>query len=301
MTTTPTMSLTDAGLETELIFHDGRDLPAFAAFPLLDDDAGRARLRSYFTDFTALARDLGFGLVLETPTWRANSAWMIEAGYQPQDVTRVNRDAVTFLREVTGGTNTVVSGCVGPRGDGYAPGMSLDAAGYAAHHLPQVAALAEAGADRVTAFTLSTVAEGVGFATAAARIGVPSIVGFTVEVDGRLPDGTNLGEAIRRTDEATGSAPASYLVNCAHPTHVARGLDDADWRTRVGSLRVNASTLSHAELETSSELDDGDPAALAVEVAALLDALPAVRVVGGCCGTDIRHVAALAGTLANSR
>lgn len=297
MITAPTMSLTDAGLETELIFLDGRDLPAFAAFPLLDDDDGRARLRTYFADFTALARDLGFGLVLETPTWRANPAWMLETGYDPADVARVNRDAVLFMREITAGTDTVVSGCVGPRGDGYAPTESLDAAGYAAHHLSQVAALAEAGADRVTAFTLSTVAEGVGFATAAARIGVPSIVGFTVEVDGRLPDGTSLGAAIRRTDEATGSAPAWYLVNCAHPTHIASGLEDADWRMRVGSVRVNASTLSHAELDTSTELDDGDPELLAKEVGALLESLPAVQVVGGCCGTDIRHITALAEAL----
>lgn len=293
--------VTDGGLETDLIFHRGVDLPEFAAFPLLDDDAGRALLTDYYEAYAAIAAAAGAGLLLESPTWRASTEWGARVGYGPAELRRVNAQSVAFLDTIRQrwsdrvGAIRVV-GSVGPRGDGYRPGATTSPEEAAAYHRPQVEALA--GADLVTAYTLTGVDEATGIALAAAGAGVPVAISFTVETDGRLPDGTPLGDAIEAVDAAC--PPAHFLVNCAHPSHITPGLAPEPgpghpWRDRIAGLRVNSSTRTHAELDEATELDDGDPRVLAEESAALRDLLPGVRIVGGCCGTDSRHVAAMWG------
>jgi homocysteine S-methyltransferase len=288
--------VTDGGLETDLIFHRGLDLPDFAAFPLLDDEHGRAVLADYYRGYADVAARSGAGLLLETPTWRASADWGVRLGYDAEALRRVNRDAVTFLRDVAvtlDVSDVLVVGAIGPRGDGYLAG-DLDDARYADYHRPQLAALAEAGADLATAYTLTTVAEATGIVRAAQDVGIPVAVSFTVETDGRLPDGTTLGDAIEQLDVATGSGAAHLLVNCAHPDHVTSGLDPAaPWAGRLAGLRVNSSRLSHAELDEAEELDQGDVPDLARAARALAEALPAISILGGCCGTDARHVAAM--------
>ncbi|MET0418255.1 MAG: homocysteine S-methyltransferase family protein, partial [Actinoplanes sp.] len=160
----------------------------------------------------------------------------------------------------------------------------------------QIDAFAEAGADLVTAFTLTGTGEAIGIVRAARAAGLPVAVSFTVEVDGRLPDGTSVPDAITAVDAA--DAPDYFMINCAHPEHIAPGLagdGDGDWRARIAGLRANASTRSHAELDESTELDEGDPAGLARAPDTLRPYLPNLTVVGGCCGTDARHVAAMWG------
>ena len=288
--------VTDGGLETDLIFHRGIDLPDFASFPLLDLALGRAVLTDYYRAYADVAARAGAGLLLETPTWRANADWGARLGYDAEALRRVNRDAVVFLRELADDVDVaavLVVGVVGPRGDGYLAG-DLDADGYSDYHRPQLAAFAAAGADLATAYTLTTVAEATGIVRAAQDVGLPVGVSYTVETDGRLPDGTTLGEAIEQLDAATAGAAAHLLVNCAHPDHVTPGLDTAaPWADRIAGLRVNSSRLSHAELDESEELDEGDLPDLAGETRALAESLPAVRIIGGCCGTDSRHVAAM--------
>ncbi|MBS2940275.1 homocysteine S-methyltransferase family protein [Nocardioides sp. J2M5] len=289
--------VTDGGLETDLLFHHGVDLPDFAAFPLLDDGDGRRLLGDYFRGYGAVAASAAAGLLLETPTWRASTDWGARLGYDADATARVNRDAVTFLRalaeEARGEVDRVlVGGTVGPRGDGYTAG-DLDADAYADYHRHQVGAFADAGADLATAYTLTTVAEAVGVVRAAQDVGLPVAVSFTVETDGRLPDGTTLGAAVDALDRATDAAASHLLVNCAHPDHVAPGLDGGAWQGRVAGLRVNSSRLSHAELDEAEELDEGDLGDLATRTRALAADLPSVRILGGCCGTDVRHVAAV--------
>jgi homocysteine S-methyltransferase len=290
--------VTDGGLETDLIFHRGLDLPDFASFPLLDDPHGRAALEDYYRGYAAVAALAGAGLLLETPTWRANADWGARLGYDADALRRVNREAVEHLRglahEVAGEVDgTLVVGAVGPRGDGYQAG-DLDADRYADYHRPQLAAFADAGADLATAYTLTTVAEASGVVRAARDVGLPVAISYTVETDGRLPDGTTLGAAVERLDAATDAGAAHLLLNCAHPDHVRPGLDgDAAWTRRIAGLRVNSSRLSHAELDEADELDEGDLDDLTATTRALAEALPAVRIVGGCCGTDARHVAAM--------
>ena len=292
---TAALTLTDGGIETVLLFHDGFDLPCFAAFPLLEDPDGRAALRRYFEGFLDTAQELGTPFVLDTATWRANPDWGAQLGYDRDALAAVNVEAVAFARELAGDRPAVsINGTIGPRGDGYVVGDRMTGDEAAAYHGWQIGVFADAGTDRVTALTLSYPDEAVGFVRAAADVGMPVVPSFTVETDGRLPDGTPVAEAIARVDDATGGAALFFGLNCAHPTHVAAGLGDAPELARIGGLRMNASALSHEELDAAEELDAGDPVELAGATTALRERLPSVTQLGGCCGTDVRHVRLLA-------
>ena len=285
--------VTDGGLETDLLFHHGVDLPEFAAFPLLADADGAKLLEQYYVQYAAIAAAADAGLVLETPTWRANPDWAAKLGYDAPALDRVNQEAVAFLRGLAAAAPRArISGVVGPRGDGYlaADGSAEEAADY---HAAQINSFAAAGADVVHAMTLTGAAEAIGVVHAARAAGVPVGISFTVETDGRLPDGTALAEAIATVDAA--AAPDWYGVNCAHPTHVTPGLDGGAWQERIRVFRPNASTMTHEELDAMEVLDEGDRPLLQSSTAALLAALPSVTTLGGCCGTDSSHVALLWG------
>lgn len=303
--------VTDGGLETDLVFHHGVHLPHLAAHPLLDTADGRSLLTDYYLGYAAVAARAGARLLLETPTRRANPHWIAILGGHRDDVRRVNIESIVFLAalgESLLATGVLpagpdddygsfrVSGSIGPRGDRTHPDHRGSADELAAYHDQQVTAFAESGAERVTAYTLTTVAEAVGVVRAARAHDLSVSVSFTVETDGRLPDGTPLGEAVAALWEQ--AAPDGLLVDCAHPSHIARALaDDVAWTSRVTGLRVNASRLSHAELDAAEDLDEGDIPELVSEHAQLAARLPRLEVVGGCCGTDVRHVAALWGVV----
>jgi homocysteine S-methyltransferase len=295
--------LTDAGLETSLIYDDGLELPDFAAFGLLDTPQGRAALRAYYERYVRIAAGHRLGVVLETATWRASRDWLGRQGFVPSDVARLNRLAVQLLVELrektaVAGSSVVVSGCIGPRFDGYAPQRRLTAVESRAYHVEQVAALADAGADLVSALTMTSADEAIGIARAAGGLGIPVVISFTVETDGRLPDGTPLDGAIQTVDAATDTCPAYFMVNCAHPDHVATTLAGRGAGiTRIRGIRPNASRLSHAELDEAAELDSGDPAELAAQCIALRAVNPRLSIMGGCCGTNHEHIAALAAAI----
>jgi S-methylmethionine-dependent homocysteine/selenocysteine methylase len=285
--------VTDGGLETDLIYHHGVDLPDFAAFPLVDDERGRELLSRYYGAYAAIAERAGAALQLETPTYKANPDWAGRLGYTAAGLRRVTRDSVRLARRVEH-PDLLVSGTVGPRGDGYLGGAEVDPDEAAAYHAPQIDAFAEGGADLITAFTLTGAGEAIGIVRAARDAALPVAISFTVEVDGRLPDGTTLPAAIAMVDAA--ARPDYFMLNCAHPTHLAAALTDGgDWRSRIAGLRVNASERSHEELDAATELDEGDPAELARAQDRLRPLLPNLAVIGGCCGTDARHVAAMWG------
>ena len=290
--------VTDGGIETTLIFHQGLDLPEFAAFDLLKDEDGTDKLRRYYAPYVQIARERGLGLVLESPTWRANPGWAEKIGYSAEQLDAVNRKAIALMEElraeVAGGAPIVISGCIGPEGDGYAPETTLTAAEAERYHGTQIGTFADTAADMVTAITMTYPEEAVGVARAAAKAGLPSAISFTLETDGRLPNGQSLAGAIQQVDDETDGAPAYYMINCAHPTHFDGVLADGGaWVSRIGGLRTNASSKSHAELDESEELDEGDPADLGARHGALKKRLPAVNVLGGCCGTDHRHIDAI--------
>lgn len=288
--------LSDGGIETTLIYLEGHDLPHFAAFDLLRTPEGTAALKRYYAPYVEIARRDGRGLVLESATWRSNPEWGATLGYDAAALDAANAAAIALLHEIRDEAGAappmVLSGCVGPRGDGYAPERHMSGDEAAAYHARQVAVFAEAGADMVSAITMSYLEEGLGVAEAAKAAGMPVAIAFTVETDGRLQTGMDLGAAIEACDAATGAYPAYYMVNCAHPSHFAAALA-GPWTARVRGVRANASRLSHAELDQATALDAGDPEALADDYRALMTLLPRLAVVGGCCGTDHRHLDAI--------
>ena len=294
--------LTDSGLETELIYHQGVDLPHFAAFPLLNDQDGRQRLRNYFAGHAAIAAEADVGFILESVTWRANADWGELLGYGAEALEQVNRKAIDLLVELRAEYADnhrpfPISGCIGPRGDGYAPAMLMTAEAARAYHLAQVTTFADTQADLVTAMTLAYTEEAIGISWAAREVDMPVVLSFTVETDGNLPDGSTLAAAIQAVDDASGAYPAYYMINCAHPSHFAPVLDsDAPWAGRIRALRANASSKSHAELDAATELDAGNPVAFGREYADLRAQFPHLTILGGCCGTDLRHIQQIATT-----
>jgi homocysteine S-methyltransferase len=290
--------ITDGGMETTFIFHEGIDLPHFAAFVLLDSPEGRQKLRKYYANYLAIARDHGVGFVLDSPTWRASSDWGKKLGYDAAALKSLNVRSVAFLEDLRTqwerpSLPCVISGAIGPRGDGYKAG-NMDADEAETYHQAQIAAFVEGGADMVTAYTLNSVNEGIGIARAAKAHGIPVVIAFTVETNGRLVNGEPLRDAIETVDHETQGAPEYFMINCAHPSHFRDALKAGEaWTERIHGVRANASTKSHAELDESATLDPGDPRDLGQRYRSLRQAFPAMRMLGGCCGTDHRHVAAI--------
>jgi homocysteine S-methyltransferase len=288
--------LTDAGMETYLIFHEGAELPCFASFDLMKSHDGVAQVRRYYARFATMARDADLGFVFETPTWRANRDWGAKVGYDAKALAEVNRRCVALMAEMrdeyeTARAPMVISGNIGPRGDGYNPAHIMSANDAEAYHAEQINVFRETEADLVSAFTLNYVNEAIGVARAAQAASMPAVISFTVETDGKLPTGQTLKDAITETDDATGRSPAYYMLNCVHPTHFADALaKDEPWTQRLRGLRANASTRSHAELDAAPDLDAGDPVALGRQYRELRGRMRHFTVLGGCCGTDHRHV-----------
>jgi S-methylmethionine-dependent homocysteine/selenocysteine methylase len=291
--------LTDSGLETVLIFQKKIDLPDFASFPLLKDANGRQVLGDYYRQHVAIAKKNGVGIILETPTWRASTDWGVRLNYDLKALDQLNRLAVKELRKIQkefddGITRIVVSGNVGPRGDGYDPDEIMTAAEAEHYHLEQIKSLTAAKADMICAMTLTNEQEAIGLVRAAQACNIPVCISFTVETDGKLPTGQRLKEAIDAVDRATDNGPVYYMINCAHPTHFHDVLSTGEnWLNRIQGARANASSLSHAELDEAEHLDDGNPAELGRQVSALKKNLPNLNVIGGCCGTDHRHIEAM--------
>ncbi|HVV90448.1 MAG TPA: homocysteine S-methyltransferase family protein [Solirubrobacterales bacterium] len=287
----------DGGLETTMIFEEGIELPEFASFLLLEDDRGRDALVRYYEGFLGLARDHAVGFTLDTPTWRASRNWGERLGYSSRRLAEVNRTAVEFGRRLRDGwesatTPVTVCGTIGPEGDAYRPRRLLGATEAEDYHSTQVGTFAGVGVDMVSAYTLSYVEEAIGIVRAAVAAGLPVSISFTVGTDGRLPSGEPLAEAVERLDAETGAAAEFLMVNCAHPSHFAAELESGDdWVRRIAGFRANASRRSHAELDEAADLDSGDPVELGREYGDLAPALPDLRVIGGCCGTDRRHLA----------
>lgn len=292
--------LTDGGIETSLIFQDGLDLPLFAAFPLLRDARGRRFLVQYYERYIDIARANGMGFILESPTWRASPDWGVRLGCTAADIAALNAEAIGLMHDLRAAHETpaspmVVSGCIGPRGDGYIAGEAMSEGEAETYHALQVRAFAEAGADMVTAITMTNTSESIGIARAALQAGMPVALSFTLEIDGKLPTGQTLAEAIGLVDAATSNGPSYYMINCAHPTHFqdVMGPDQA-WTRRIRGLRANASRRSHQELNDAPDLDAGDPLELGGQYRELMQTHPQMNVLGGCCGTDHRHVECIA-------
>jgi homocysteine S-methyltransferase len=292
--------LTDGGLETWLIFDKGIDMPCFASFALLDDISVVESMKQYYRNHLEIACRHGAGFILESPTWRASADWARELKMDNEDLCRLTVKAVRLMSDIrdaapTGQPTMVISGNIGPRSDGYDPAFHMTADEAEAYHTPQIRTMVEAGAEMIGALTMTYTAEAVGITRAAKKAGVPVMISWTTETDGRLPDATSLKTAVETADSETGQGPAYYMINCAHPSHFDHALENGEaWLDRIRGLRANASALSHAELDEAEELDAGDPVDLGNRYRVLKDRMPGLTIMGGCCGTDHTHVDAIA-------
>jgi len=288
--------MTDGGLETDLIFNHGIDLPEFAAFDLLKDEKGRNVLRKYFSDYLEISKDDCSGFVLEAPTYRANPDWAKKIGYSVESLKDINGSAVRELEELRSDYEQddfkiVISVCIGPRGNGYSPDNPMTSKMAEEYHSYQIALVAETNADLVSALTMNYNEEAIGIVNAARNNNIPVVISYTVELDGKLPSGQSLEEAITSLDRITDNYVSYYMINCAHPDHFTEILDpDSEWTKRIKGIRANASTKSHAELDESETLDLGDKEQLAIKYQELKALLPNLNVIGGCCGTDHTHM-----------
>ena len=288
--------ITDGGLETTLVFHDGIDLPEFAAFTLLESEDGCEILQRYYRSYAEIARAHNVGFILESVTWRASQDWGNKLGYSPEQIADYNDKSIELLQEIRREfegaiPKIVISGCIGPRGDGYGAEIAMTAREAEDYHRTQIATLRKTEADMVAAFTIPYIAEGVGIALAAKSEEMPAVISFTVETDGRLPSGETLKDAIEKVDTVTDNAPAYYMINCAHPSHFVGVLSVDPWVKRIKAVRANASTKSHAELDEATELDEGNPQLLSLQYLDLVEHHETINVLGGCCGTDHQHIA----------
>ena len=294
--------LTDGGLETTLIFLDGFELPAFAAFDLLKDERGYEGLRNYYRRYLDIAKDFGVRFILESPTWRANPDWIRKIGYPDSSITNINQKAIQLMADLKAEyedsiPELLISGCIGPRGDGYKAENMMTVDQARDYHSQQLGAFSETPVDMITAITMNYVEEASGIVAAASAFDLPAVISFTVETNGKLPTGMSLREAIQTVDENATTKPLYYMINCAHPTHFHRELENGkqgEWISRIMGVRANASCKSHAELDEATELDSGNPAELGIEHKQLKNLLPHLHVFGGCCGTDERHVCEIA-------
>jgi len=288
--------LTDGGLETTLVFHQNIDLPYFAACDLYKDEKGTEILKNYYLDYLNVAKQYCNGFILESATWRANPDWLLKIGYRLDSVESINRIAIEQLENIRNNCENeqfriAISGCIGPRGDGYFPNNIMNIKEAEEYHSLQIKTLAETNADFVTAITMNYNEECIGIVNAAMKNKMPVVISYTVETDGNLPSGQSLSEAITSLDKMTGNYVSYYMVNCAHPSHFKNILlSDDIWKSRIKGIRANASMKSHSELDESETLDVGNKEELAMGYQNLKRLLPNLNILGGCCGTDHTHM-----------
>jgi homocysteine S-methyltransferase len=291
--------ITDGGIETHIIFNMGVELPHFSAFPLNDSATGRDLIRRYYRDYLPVARAAGRGFLFATDSWRASPDWADRIGYDRALLKQNNVTSVALCAELAeeftaAGVESAIAAVLGPRRDAWQYDARMTVTEAIDYHSPQVEAFAGTAATSLHAYTLNNAPEGIGIARSAQQAGLPVVLSFTVETNGALPGGKPLEVAVAEVDEATGGYPAYYMINCAHPRHFARELrSGAPWVRRIGGLRANASCKSHSELDASPDIDIGDIAGLADDHAELLPLLSNLHLIGGCCGTDHRHIAAI--------
>ena len=245
-------------------------------------------------DLMKVAAETGLGCIIDTLTWMANRDRAEPLGYDSNRLATLNRKAVDLmcdLREEAIRNDVLVALCIGPSRDAYAKLEPMTVEAARAYHAIQIRSVADAGIDLVNAYTFNQLEEAAGAVLAAKDCDVPIAVSFVVETDGCLDDGTRLEEAIDQVDALTDEAAAYFMVNCAHPDHFSHVLTD---HPRLKGIAVNASRCSHAELDDATELDDGDPEELGAEVARLVRKHPKLSIVGGCCGSDFRHMREMA-------
>ncbi|GFE58961.1 homocysteine S-methyltransferase family protein [Geobacter sp. AOG1] len=267
-------------------------------------DGKRAALETICRQYLEIGREFGLPLLVSTPTWRASRERIEAAGYAGVDVNGDNARFLDALRKSCGGyaENVVICGLMSCRGDAYRPAEALAVAEAREFHAWQAGKLADAGVDFLLAATLPALSEATGLALALAATGQPYVLSFVVRPEGTLLDGTPLKDAIAAIDATVTPPPLAYMINCTHVSFARAALtheahSSALVRQRVIGLLANTAALSPEDLNDSTSLVEEDPEAFGRSVAGLHREL-GLKILGGCCGTDDRHIRSLAAQLA---
>lgn len=294
--------LTDGGIETRILFETDIEMdPDVQVAALVSDPAGRPALRSIYEGYVKAARDSRLPVVIGTPTFRASIAFARQAGLGTADAVRkLNADAVALLRELreSSGHPVFIAGVIGPSGDAYTPGEALGTSDAADYHRVQAGALAEGAVDFLFAPTFPAVNEALGAAIAMGATGLPYVVSFVLDEEGAVLDGTSLTEAVELIDRQASPAPLYYSISCVYPTVAALALDEAR-NERIVELKANGSPLHTNELVKLDHLETTPPEEFAELLWSVHRTHPELRVIGGCCGTDDRHMRALGRLMAS--
>lgn len=290
--------LTEGGVYTHLMFDLNVELRNLAAFELLFDASKEAILKDLHRTFADIAIKYGVSIILDTETWRASSNWYKLVGTSAKQQTKIHPLALASSRRLAdyvrdkseGKVNAIVVGTMGPLNDAYKFDKDLSVEVARNYHRAQMLEFKANKAGAVGAYTLSTSTEALAIALEAKDATIPCFLSFTVETDGTLPSGESLQMAVERVDEETQNSVLFFMVNCAHPRHVRKAVEnDGAWIQRIRGVRGNASIKSHEELNNSTELHSGDPVQFANDLLSLRDIFPQLVVMGGCCGTSPDH------------
>lgn len=266
---------------------------------------GRAALEHIYHQYLRTGQRHDLPLLLSTPTWRAGLERIAAAGLAGRDLNGDNARFMSGLRNSYGdyARKVVICGLMSCRGDAYKPAEAMTADAAHEFHTWQARALAAAGVDFLLAATLPALSEALGLAHAQAATGLPYLISFVARPEGTLLDGTPLHTAIAAIDDGVAPRPLAYLINCTHGSIfrsalLHEGNSSAMARSRVIGLLANTAALSPEELDESPELVAEEPDHFGRTIAALHTEL-GMKILGGCCGTDERHIELLAGNLSN--
>lgn len=292
--------LTEGGTETEILYKWGFELPEFAMFPLLDNPKADQVIRDIYRRYFDAAEKHQTGLLILGHDYRASPDWGAKLGYTTEGLADMQRRTIEFLddvrREYVGRVSDVyIAGCIGPRGDAYGTGGDISEEEAEEYHSVQLTTLKSTQADMAIAVTFNNVPEAVGVIRAAHRIGIPIGVSLTLTTEGVLRSGPTLREAIEVIEEKTNGSAAWYGTNCSHPLEFASALaDEGPWLERLRYIRPNAVKMEKVALCKLGHLEDGDPVELGEQMGEVASKFPSADILGGCCGTDERHLGEIA-------
>ena len=297
-----TYYLTEGGIETEIMYKYGFELPHFAMFPLLDNPEALTAMKGIWQRSLRAAADNGFNAIMNGVDYRASPDWGALLGYTPDGLASMQMRAIDFLRDVARDfeqdiDTIIISGTIGPRGDAYSRNETITADVAEEYHSVQLATLKKAGVDMAWAMTFNNIPEAVGTIRAAENTGIPIAMGLSLDSSSRLNSGPSMAEAVPEIDAQTNSAAAFFGLNCSHPLEFEPALDGGEWMKRLRSIRPNASPMDKIALCKIGHLEDGDPDELAQQMLDVARRMPHMDIFGGCCGTDERHLSKIAATV----
>ena len=299
--------LTEGGTETEIMYKFGHELPHFAMYPLLDIPTAVQDLEQMFRSYLDTVAQSGFSALMGGLDYRASPDWGQLLGYSKDGLAEMQHRSIEFLRDVAKPYDKQIAsilfvGIVGPKGDAYSLNRTITPEEAEDYHSVQLETLKAANVDFVCTATFNNVPEAVGLSRAAARIGLPLCISFTLDRSHRLKSGPTLKEAIQSVDaEAGDDKPSCFGINCSHPLEFEPALVPGNWIERVRNIRPNAAMMEKLSLCKLGNLEEGDPVELGLQMGALAKRYPHIDMWGGCCGTGETHLNEIATNVATFR